>query len=96
MRAVSGAVVAGFLYVLHTGNQWAYLPKEPSFTLHEVLLAELNAASRLDRSGCVVDSCHVRASKRGARRTPRRSTGDEPTPSITGSPMATAPCSRSC
>ncbi len=29
--------------------------------LHEVLLAELNAASRLDWSRCVVDSSHVRA-----------------------------------
>ncbi|WP_367574298.1 IS5 family transposase [Streptomyces griseoaurantiacus] len=33
--------------------------------LHEVLLAELNAASRLDWSRCVVDSSHVRAPKRG-------------------------------
>ncbi|MFI0738736.1 IS5 family transposase [Streptomyces sp. NPDC021100] len=33
--------------------------------LHEVLLAELNAAARLDRSRCVVDSSHVRAPKRG-------------------------------
>uniref|UniRef100_UPI003F5845A7 IS5 family transposase n=1 Tax=Streptomyces griseoaurantiacus TaxID=68213 RepID=UPI003F5845A7 len=31
--------------------------------LHEVLLAELNAASRLDWSRCVVDSSHVRALK---------------------------------
>lgn len=29
--------------------------------LHEVLLAELNAASRLDWSRCVVDSSHGRA-----------------------------------
>lgn len=28
---------------------------------HEVLLAALNAASRLDRSGCVVESSHVGA-----------------------------------
>ncbi|WTN15327.1 IS5 family transposase [Streptomyces canus] len=33
--------------------------------LHEVLLAELNAAARLDWSRCVVDSSHVRAFKRG-------------------------------
>ena len=33
--------------------------------LHEVLLAELNAASRLDWSRCVVDSSHVRALKKG-------------------------------
>lgn len=31
--------------------------------LHEVLLPELNAASRLDRSLCVVDSSRVRALK---------------------------------
>lgn len=34
--------------------------------LHEVLLAELNAAARLDWSTCVVDSSHVRAVKRGS------------------------------
>lgn len=33
--------------------------------LHEVLLAELNAAARLDWSRCVVDSSHVRAPKKG-------------------------------
>ncbi|MFJ4633806.1 IS5 family transposase [Streptomyces sp. NPDC088847] len=36
--------------------------------LHEVLLAELNAASRLDWSRCVVDSSHVRALKGGSAR----------------------------
>ncbi|KQX51067.1 transposase [Streptomyces sp. Root66D1] len=36
--------------------------------LHEVLLAELNAAARLDWSWAVVDSSHVRALKRGSRR----------------------------
>jgi transposase len=46
--------------------------------LHEVLLAELNAASRLDGSRCVVDSSHVRALKEGARRGPRRLTGAGP------------------
>ncbi|WP_405444439.1 transposase [Streptomyces achromogenes] len=35
--------------------------------LREVLLAELNAASRLDRSRCVVDSSHVRALTGGNR-----------------------------
>lgn len=43
--------------------------------LHEVLLAELNAASRLDWSRWVVDSSHVRALKGGSTRAPRRSTG---------------------
>lgn len=50
---------------------------------HEVLLAELNAASRLDWSRCVVDSSRVRALKRGASRAPRRSTGAALAPSIT-------------
>ncbi|MFD7909341.1 IS5 family transposase [Streptomyces sp. NPDC059752] len=69
-------VLSGILYVLHTGIQWEYLPKELGFgsgmtcwrrlrdwneagvwqQLHEVLLAELNAALRLDWSRCVVDS----------------------------------------
>ncbi len=38
--------------------------------LHKVLLAELNAASRLDRSRCVVDSSHVRALKGGSHTGP--------------------------
>ncbi|WP_373311178.1 IS5 family transposase [Streptomyces fumanus] len=78
-------VLCGILYVLHTDNQWEYLPQELGFgsgmtcwrrlrdwneagvwqRLHEVLLAELNAASRLDWSRCVVDSSHVRGLKRG-------------------------------
>ncbi|MEU7052554.1 IS5 family transposase [Streptomyces eurythermus] len=79
-------VLCGILYVLYTGIQWEYLPKELGFgsgmtcwrrlrdwneagvwqRLHEVLLAELNAASRLDLSRCMVDSSHVRAPKRGS------------------------------
>ncbi|RPK82126.1 hypothetical protein EES46_27725 [Streptomyces sp. ADI98-10] len=63
-------VLCGILFVLHTGIQWEYLPKELSFgsgmtcwrrlrdwneagvrqQLHEVLLAELNAAARPDWS----------------------------------------------
>jgi transposase len=46
--------------------------------LHEVLLAELNAAARLDWSRAVVDSSHVRALKGGCTRAPRRSTGARP------------------
>ncbi|MDX2967380.1 IS5 family transposase [Streptomyces acidiscabies] len=38
--------------------------------LHEVLLAELTAASRLDWSRCVVDSSHVRALKGGGHTGP--------------------------
>ncbi len=96
-------VLCGILYVLHTGIQWEYLPKDLGFgsgmtcwrrlrdwneagvwqRLHEILLAELNAAARLDWSRCVVDSSHVRALKGGSTRAHRRSTGDEPAPSIT-------------
>ncbi|WP_406346525.1 IS5 family transposase [Streptomyces sp. NBC_01547] len=43
--------------------------------LHEVLLAELNAAAWLDWSRAVVDSSHVRVLKGGSTRAPRRSTG---------------------
>ncbi|KND45515.1 transposase [Streptomyces stelliscabiei] len=88
-------VLCGILYVLHTGIQWEYLPKDLGFgsgmtcwrrlrdwneagvsqRLHEVLLAELNAASRLDWSRCVVDSSYVRALKGGSTRAPRRWTG---------------------
>ncbi len=43
--------------------------------LYEVLLAELNAASRLDWSRCMVGSSHVGALKGGSTRAPRQSTG---------------------
>ena len=96
-------VLCGILYVLHTGIQREYLPKELGFgsgmtcwrrlrdwneagvwqRLHEILLAELNAAARLDWSRCVVDSSHVRALKGGSTRGRRRSTGAGPAPSIT-------------
>jgi transposase len=35
--------------------------------LHEVLLAELNAAGKLDWSRAVIDSSHVRAARRGPK-----------------------------
>ncbi|MFJ9871219.1 transposase [Streptomyces sp. NPDC101165] len=96
-------VLCGILYVLHTGIQWEYLPKElgpgSGMTcwrrlrdwneagvwqrLPEVPVAELNAASRLDWSRCVVDSSHVRARKGGAIRVRRRSTGAGPARSTT-------------
>ncbi len=50
--------------------------------LHEVLLAELNAAARLDWSRAVVDSSHVRAVKGGFRRVLLPSIGAGPVPSI--------------
>ncbi|OKJ18465.1 transposase [Streptomyces sp. CB02130] len=96
-------VLCGILFVLHTGIQWEYLPKELGFgsgmtcwrrlrdwseagvwqQLHEVLLAELNAAARLDWSRAVVDSSHVRAIKGGSTRARRRSTGAGQAPSTT-------------
>ncbi|GHH03984.1 hypothetical protein Srubr_67970 [Streptomyces rubradiris] len=109
-------VLCGILYVLHTGIQWEYLPKELGCgsgmtcwrrlrdwneagvwqRLHEVLLAELNAASRLDWSRCAVDSSHVRALKGGAARAPRRSTEAGQARNTIRSPTGTAPRSRSC
>lgn len=91
-------MLCGILFVLHTGIQWEYLPKELGFgsgmtcwrrlrdwneagvwqQLREVLLAELNAAARLDWSRAVVDSSHVRAMKGGARRDRVRSIVAEP------------------
>lgn len=64
--------------------------------LHEVLLAELNAASRLDWSRCVVDSSHVRALKGGARRARPRSIVGGPARNTTSSPTDTALRSGSC
>lgn len=49
-----------------------------------VVRVQIGAAARLDWSRCVVDSSHVRTLKRGQHTGPhRRSTGDEPVPSIT-------------
>ena len=42
--------------------------------LHEALLAELNAADKLDWSRAVIDSSHVRAARRGPKAAPARST----------------------
>jgi transposase len=51
--------------------------------LHHLLLAELNAASRIDWSRACVDSSHVRA-KKGAKQPGRaRSTGPRPAPNTT-------------
>ncbi|MGW7283636.1 IS5 family transposase [Streptomyces sp. NPDC054844] len=45
--------------------------------LHEVLLAELNAAARLDWSRAVVDSSHIRALKGGSRPVDRGRAGSK-------------------
>lgn len=51
--------------------------------LHEVLLAELRAADRLDMSRAVIDSSHIRALKGGPKPVGARSTGDGRAPSTT-------------
>jgi transposase len=51
--------------------------------LHEVLLAELNAAAKLDWSRCVVDSSQVRALKGGSTRVRRQLTGAGQVPNTT-------------
>ncbi len=43
--------------------------------LHELILAELRAAGRLDLTAAIVDSSHLRALKGGTTQVPRRSTG---------------------
>ena len=51
--------------------------------LHESLLAELNAAGKLDWSRAVIDSSHVRAARRGPKAARARSTAPDPAPSTT-------------
>jgi len=46
--------------------------------LHELLLAELNAAGKLDWSKAVVDGSHVRALKGGPKPVRARSTAPRP------------------
>jgi transposase len=51
--------------------------------LHEVLLAELRGADRLDFSRAVIDSSHVRALRKGPKAVRARSTVDGRAPSTT-------------
>jgi transposase len=51
--------------------------------LHEVLLAELRAADRLDMSRAVIDSSHIRALKGGPKPAGARSTEAERAPNTT-------------
>jgi transposase len=51
--------------------------------LHEALLAELNAAGKLDWSRAVIDSSHVRAARRGPKAAPARSTAPGQAPNNT-------------
>jgi len=51
--------------------------------LHELLLAELHAAGKLDWSRAVIDSSHVRAARRGPKAARARSTAPARDPSTT-------------
>ncbi len=61
---------------------WRRLPDWPTAgvwqQLHEVLLAECNAAGLLDLHRALVDSFHVHALKEGPRRVRARSTAATP------------------
>jgi hypothetical protein len=46
--------------------------------LHELLLAELRAAGKLDLDRCAVDGSHIRALKGGTTSAPPRSTAAAP------------------
>lgn len=58
--------------------------------LHEVLLAELHAANRIDWSRAAIDSSHVRALKGGTSRVRARSTAAGPGRNTTWSSTAPA------
>ena len=60
--------------------------------LHEVLLAELHAAGRLDLHATIVDSAHLHALKGGSRSARARSTAAIPAPNTTWSPTGPASC----
>jgi transposase len=51
--------------------------------LHELLLAELHGAGKLDWSRVVIDSSHVRAARRGPKAARARSTAPDRAPSTT-------------
>ena len=62
--------------------------------LHEALLAELNAAGKLDWSRAVIDSSHARAARRGPKADRARSIEPDRDPSTTSSPRAAVSPSR--
>src|SRR3954466_11978732 len=51
--------------------------------LHELLLAQLRAAGKLDLDRCAVDGSHIRALKGGSMSARHRSTAVGPAPSTT-------------
>lgn len=58
--------------------------------LHQVLLAELHAAGKLDWSRAVIDSSHIRALKGGPKPDRARSTAHGRAPNTMSSPTGTA------
>jgi transposase len=58
--------------------------------LHELLLAELHAADRLDWSKAVIDSSHIRALKGGPKPARARSTAPAPARNTMSSPTVRA------
>jgi transposase len=63
--------------------------------LHELLLAELQGADRLDWSRAVIDSTQVRTLKGGPKQVRARSTAPARAPNTTSSPTAAVSRSRS-
>jgi transposase len=63
--------------------------------LHELLLAELQGAERLDWSRAMIDSSHVRALKGGPKPVRARSTAPGRAPNTTSAPTPPACLSRS-
>jgi transposase len=63
--------------------------------LHQILLAKLNAANRIDWSRAAMDGSHIDANKGVPEQARRRSTEPSPAPSTTCSATATATAPRS-
>lgn len=59
--------------------------------VHQILLAKLNAANRIDWSRAAMDGSHIDAKKGAPEQVRRRSTVPSPAPSTTCSATATAP-----
>jgi transposase len=94
-------VLTGILFVLRTGIQWEYLPRELGCgcgmtcwshlrdwhkagvwqKIHELLLAKLQGAHKLDWSRAIVDSSSVRAVFGGPRQGPTPRTAAKRAPS---------------
>jgi hypothetical protein len=62
--------------------------------LHQLLLAELNAAARIDWSRAVMEGSHIDAKKGALTQVHRPSIAVSPAASTTSSATATAPHSR--